>query len=361
MSSVVQQFLRSESDGDAYVLTGTLDPKTSSIKTGTGGAVGYDDFSYRAMWSWLRLHIGRSHADVTIQAEKDELEERGFKGMKLREALGDVMRKMIREYNTDREVQYIMKGDHVYAVASTNHLLIPPSLVLETAQRVIPEPTLWSPDQGALVSEIEELAGLRLDFGLDPGNILTRRAIRVGYAVTVLACTNPLSWLYGGENEKFFDASPWTRYKNNMSRVLRIDRPESLDDRILEAYNKSVEGKDMISNDVDRAKSTELTTEEAKILGTAFPVSYGAGQKVVKQIMDRYTAEKASGTLWGLAMAVSYVAKHGERSQRATHAFTRNLGGASAGYLWIEDKKAVVDKASDWLKDVKKIDLKEWF
>jgi len=359
MSSVVQQFLRSESDGDAFVVTGTLDPTTSSIKTDTG-AVAYGDFYYRAMWSWLRLHMGRSLADVRIQSEKDELKRRGFKGTRLRDELGEIMRELMREYNTDREVQYIFKGNRVYAVASTNHLLIPPSHVLEVAERVIPEPTHWSPDQGALVSEIERLAGLRLDFGLDPGNILTRRAIRVGFAVTVTACTNPLSWLYGGENEKFFDSSPWERYKNNMSRVLRVDRPESLDDRILEAYNRSVEGKDVVSNDVDRAKSTELGAEEAKILGTAFPVSYGAGQGVVRQIMDRYSAEKASGTLWGLAMAVSYVAKHGERSKRATHSFTRNLGGASAGYLWIEDKKAVVDRASTWLKDVKKIDLKEW-
>lgn len=365
MSKMSQQIVKTEVEGSrARVLTGTYKPEKSSI-VNEDGRTRVSDWDYRAMWSWLRLHIGKGHADWKIKSFKDRVKENkpNIHRAEMRKRTGEFMRKLMREYNTDRRVQYILDetsyGLVVKAVASTNHLLIPPSQVIDSAKRVLPINPQYDKDYGSLVAELEDVGAFRINFGLDPGNILTRRAIRVGFGLRVTVCTNPLSWLDAGSNEKFFDYDPWSRYGDTRTRVLRVDRDTSLDDRILEAYEKSLDGKDVVKQDVDRAKNTKITPDEAKILGSAFPISYGGGKKTVRQILERYPTEKASGTLWGLAMAVSYVAKHGDRRKNA-NSFTKNLAGASAGYLWIEDKDAVIEKAKEWLTETKKIDLKEW-
>lgn len=359
------QILKTEVEGsDAFVLTGTYDPKSSSVIT-EKGKTRIEDMDYRAMWSYLRLHMGKGHADWVIKSEKEEIMEKHPKisNVEMKDRTGKFLRKLIRERSTDRELQFIIapSGDLniIKAVASTNHLLIPPSQVIESAQRVLPINPTYDPDYGSLMAELEDLGTFRINFGLDPGNILTRRAIRVGFGLKVTICTNPLSWIDAGENEKFFTKNIWERYGDTRSRILRVDRPTSLDDRILEAYEASLDGKDIVKQDVQRAKETKISDYEAKILGSSFPISFGAGKKTVKAILERYNSEKANGTLWGLAMAISYVAKHGDRRANAK-SFTKNLAGAGAGYLWIEDKKAVVNQAEKWLKDTKKIDLKEW-
>ncbi len=354
-----QKLVIPEYEDSGRVLTGTYDPLKSQIITDDGNTI-VQSWSYRAMWSWLRLHMGKSKADWVIKSFKEEKKEEkpNISNLELQALTGEFMRELMRERNSDREVQYILDESDVKAVASTNHLLTSPEEIINSAQRVLPKDLRYDPDYGALISDLEDLNVFRINFQLDPGNIFTRRAIRVGFGLRITDCSNPLSWINAGGNEKFFH-NPWTRYGHTRSRVLRIERKDSIDDRILEAYNESLEQKDQLINDVDNAKETRITDDEAKILGVAFPLSYKASQSTVKQILDRYYSEKTTGTLWGLAMAVSYVAKHGDRRPNANK-YTRNLAGAGAGYLWINDKKAVVERAKTWLSETKKIDLEEW-
>jgi hypothetical protein len=351
---------------DATVYTGIM-PVWGQILSANGDAEKLTDFnemSYRGLWSYLRLQLGKRRADLKINEVrapwKEQLEDGDITLAQYRAEVFEEMKNLIDEITNLRKVQFIMRNDvpgSIYATASTKHLLIPKDIVMETIKRVIPE-SAYSADLGVATASLEQLGGLQdafdVQFHLDPGNILTRKAIRVGFGLRIKSCMNPLTFINAGGLDRFFDR-PTFGYSRG--RVLRIDRPANLDARIMEAYEASKDATELMKNDIENAKKTPLELNQARVLGAAFPVAFGAGSRVVKQIQERYTAEDS--TLWGLAMAVSYVARHGEKRKDAT-SLSQNLANAAAGYLWIKDLDSVIDKSYDWLKNVKKVDLGDY-
>lgn len=351
---------------EATVYTGIM-PVWGSILSANGDTEKLTDFnemSYRGLWSYLRLQLGKRRADRKINEArepwKEQLENGDINHSQYKAEVFEEMKNLIDEITNLRKVQFIMRNDvpgSIYATASTKHLLIPKEIVMDAFKRIVPE-SRYAADLGMATASLEQLGGLQeafdVQFQLDPGNILTRRAIRVGFGLRIKSCMNPLTFINAGGLDRFFD-KPTFGYSRG--RVLRIDRPQDLDTRIREAYEASKDSTDLLTNDIENAKNTPLELNQARVLGAAFPVAFGAGSRVVKQIQERYTLEDS--TLWGLAMAVSYVARHGEKRKDAT-SLSQNLANAAAGYLWIKDLDGVIDKSYDWLKNVKKVDLGDY-
>lgn len=345
-------------DPEVRVLTGTM-PTYGQLLGSDGSTDSFDFISRRAMWSWLRLHMGKKNADETIKALRERLLEARSSGrvdpLEYDGLLDQRLKTLMMENNSEREIQYILKSDEVLAVATTDHLLIPPSEVIARAQKII-EGSRYHADMGGLHVDIQEIEGLKIGFNIDPGDIVTRKAIRVGFGIRVISCFNPLTFLNTGSFKRFFGPTFEGRARKR-SRVLRYKQRVELDDRIREAYERSISEVEGLRDDIDRAKGTTLDKEQTRILGATFPLAFNTGESVVKQIWKRL--EEEDETIWGLAMAASYVARHGKHKKHSPN-IRPNLAGAAAGYLFIREVDPVVERCKTWLKDVRKIDLSKW-
>lgn len=334
------------------VLVGVM-PKMGEISTGAG-ITPFGEMSDRARWSFLRLQMGKTTADDKISLMK---EYPSIKKIPKRERTGVIFNSLCHSYNLlgehQREIQYILIGGDVYAVASTKHLLIPPEEVLTVAGKYTQGLQASSNLEG-VVQDLEELPGLKLGFNLFPGDIVTRRAISIGYYCRVISCFNPLTFVGVGHLSRFFSG----RINEGFEKVLRIETKKELDDRIRDAIASSVDGLQNLKDAIADSKSTDVAWIDAKILLAAFPSAYSAGEATVKQIWAQY--RKEDQTVWGMAMAVSWVARHGEFSKAAKDKFNTGLATAAAAYLAVDDIEKVAEQSQKWLKEVKHIDLSKW-
>ena len=346
---------------EATVYTGVM-PQWGSVLDDAGETlISFENMSYRGLWSYLRLQLGKRKADKLINEVrapwKESLEAGDIDQPTYKMGVFDAMKDLLPEITNLRKIQFIMRDTNVYATASTKHLLVPKKLVEESFKRVIPTGS-FEADLGMATASLAQLGGLQeafeVQFQMDPGNILTRKAIRVGFGLRIKSCFNPLTFINGGGLDRFFNKPT---YGYTRGRVLRVENKTNLDDRIREAYEASKDAVGQMKNDIQRAKDTTLTKDQSNALGAAFPLAFGCGTPVIKQVFNRYTAE--ASTLWGLAMAVSYVARHGEMRADAKK-LPQNLANAAAGYLWVDDVKGVVERCNKWLENVKKINREDY-
>lgn len=329
---------------EPVVHIGTL-KDMGTIETKENELVGFSDIDARALWSYLRLEMGKKKADSEIKTFR--LGHKGIDALKLAYF-------NLKDQLKQRELQFIMVGDEVKAVASLDHLLIPPQEVLDIAMNAMPSLQPHPVFPGRLSTELDDqLPGVNLYYSLDPGNILTRRAIRMGYSIHVLLCTNPLSYMGIGHLNRFKIGG----FGGEVDKILRVKRKNELGNSIKTSIERSVENLGEFTEMVEQSKKVHVTETQAKILLTAFPTAYGAGKPVVKQIIERYSKEDK--TLWGLAQATSYIARYGSFSQNAKSMYDK-LATAGAAYVGIMDLPETTDLANKWLLEKKDIDIKEW-
>lgn len=323
------------------------------IRTQNGETVRFSKMSGRAAWSYVRLQAGsRIRADAAIRDYRERLEKELGREVRKAELMPRILEQWVPTLDNQREIQFIFSDDKVVAVASTKHLLIPAEEVMAIARRVSPG---LQPQENftGLLQEFEELPGITLSWHLDPGDILTRRAIRMGVGLRVISCFNPLTFVGASGFDRFFGTYGRA---NKHEKILRVERKIDLEDRIRDALAGSGSQIEAIKEEIANAKKVNVKFEDAKVLLTAFPISYSAGKKTVKQIVERYRIEDQ--TLWGLAQAASYVARHGEfRSNAET--IDRKLAVVGAAYFNISDVDGVADNCRAWLKK-RDINLEDW-
>jgi len=326
----------------AQVYIGTL-ADLDKINTEEGGQQvrGFQD---RAMWSWLRLQRGR-RVDAEIK--------RAAEDMKTQDKT-TVLEELILEHLIDtrdqRIVQYIIMDGEIKAVASTKHLLIPPEEVLQAANEVIHEYTPLVTEQdpsldGLIVTDENEYAGLYLGFHMDPGNILTRRAISVSSYIRTLICTNPLTFA-GIGNFGRFGLEP------RHERVLRIHKITELKPRIQAAITEAGGNVENLKKMVNHAKQNQVDPKEARIILSAFSKAYGIGDKVIQELLGRLQEEPS--TTYGMSQAASWIARHGESWKKpvagqAEHA-RQSMAVVGAASLLVEDPHLTHEKAAAWLR-----------
>jgi len=318
-------------EAPAQVVVGELtNPQT--IKTAEN-SVKIGEWDDRARWSWLRLQRGRRVDDeikASLEAEKE---------------WSDIFKQLMPQ--KQRPVQYIMIDGDVKAVASTKHLLIPPEEVTEAARDICTRQELeqdYALD--GLIGREGEVAGIQVGWQIDPGNILTRRAISVSSWASTVLCTNPLSWAGIGNFGRF-------GLKPEHTRVLRIQDKTELRPRLERAITTARKEVKALEDLIERSKTTKVKPQEARMILAAFAKAYRIGLKSIKEVTR--LLEVHPRTTYGMAQAASWEARHGESFRKTAdgEVSTRTrqaMATVGAACLLIEQPEPTYQQAMKWLK-----------
>jgi len=313
------------------IVVGKLRDPTEVVRE-DGSTFILPEWHKRAMWSYLRLVHGRT-IDDTIKTEL---------------ATGKDMNEVfISHYNggQPKNVQFILDDEKVRAVASTKHLLISPNLVYATSLKILGKAIEEQEGLRGGIVIFKEVAGLKLGAQIDGGSILTRFAIRVASFMRVELCFNPLSWLGVSGLGRF-------GIGDDYERVLRVQKVTELEPRLKIALDNSVKKVGDIENRVAHAKTVSLSSKKALTLAGAMGMAYGLGASTLKQVMGQFKGEDK--TQWGLAMAESWVAKHGEHKKTPEGKMCKvpqSLSTISGATLLLDDIKLSEQKCKQWLRD----------
>jgi hypothetical protein len=307
----------------------------------------------RAAWSFLRLQFGRS-IDDEIKAHFAEIEKREKRRLRRDERWTEFMKyfeQKTASISTPRRIQFIMCGDSVIAVASLHHLLLPPAEVYAMGEQIVTQafPKL----QVSSISElrgvqylVEEKAGIQVGLQLYGGSIDTREAITVSSWLRVQQCFNPLSWLGIGWFGNFTG-----RGSRDFERLLRLKVKADLEPRLRQSITDALEKTKLLDERVKLARKTPVRRTDAEIILSAFGLSYSLGAKTIDQILD--LLPKEGSTQWGMSMASSYVAAHGnfkETPKGQQRSVEQKLSTVAGATLLIDDIKDAKEKSVEWLK-----------
>ncbi|MCJ7424987.1 hypothetical protein MUP01_12085 [Candidatus Bathyarchaeota archaeon] len=330
-----------------------------------------DSWNYRAMWAHLRLSLGRgvdpriSRAvgvwiEERFQSDVAEYEQRvqqtGNPDLSKPERVSKrgkveyVFDQFQAEVIAPKTLQYIFVDGELRAVASLDHLLIPPSEVYETARKIAAEISLaqieGAPLHG-LLYETEHEGGIKYALQIDAGDVLTREAIHVSSALRIDDCLNPLSWLGAGGFGQFLGAGRGS----SQERMLRIKVRNELEPRLRAAIEFGMKGQEILENKVKDAQNVPVDYKTARILMAAMGLSYKLGESTIKQVVEKY--EEENQTQYGLSMAASWVAAHGQFKQhrtdlrRTVEQTLSTIAGVTALIPSITVSRA---KCLDWIK-----------
>jgi len=315
------------------IIIGKLRDPTEVMRK-DGSTVILPEWHKRAMWSYLRLVHGRT-IDDKIKAELEHGK--------------DMTEVFIDNYDggQQRNVQFIVEGNEVKAVASTKHLLISPTLVYATTVKLLGQSIQEQQGLRGGFVVFKEIGGLKLGAQIDGGSILTRIAIRVASFLRVELCFNPLSWLGVSGLGRF-------GLPTDYERVLRVQKITELEPRLKSALNNSVKKVGDIEQRVEHAKDVSVSSKTALTLAGAMGMAYGLGGKTINQVMEQFKDEDK--TQWGLSMAESWVAKWGKHKKTPegkTDKVPQSLSTISGATLLLDDIKTSEQKCRQWLRDQK--------
>jgi hypothetical protein len=320
------------------VVVGKLSDPTEVIKE-DGSTVILPEWNKRAMWSYLRLIHGRS-IDDKIKAELR-------KGEDMQEVFISFVEGEYKDVEP-RTLQFIVSSSEVLAVATMKHLLIPPAQVYKTAAQILGSSLSSSKGlYGQFLLE-DGFAGIKTGYQIDAGDLTTRTAIRVGVFARVEMCFNPLSWLGVSGLSRFAVPSDY-------ERILRIKKLNELFPRLQAAITNAKAHLGDLEKRVEHTKGVSLSSKTATRLNGSMCMAYGLGEKTIKEVMERY-AQAEDKTQYGLAMAQSWQAQHGEHRKTPEGRINRvpqSLSTISGATLLIDDIKKAEAKIRKWLGDQK--------
>lgn len=323
------------------------------------GDVSLKGWNQRAMWSYLRLLHGRKIdgeiKGMVVQRFGEGSDETPIKRGYMRKIFPD----MLEKPSEPRNIQFILNNEgRVIAVASTKHLLVPPERIYEVADQII-----GSDHKKMVVKQlqgecylIKDMLEYNMKMGLQVhgGAITTRQAISVAPMFRIDDCLNPLSWLGVGG---FGNLGGFGNYKANrklrdIERVLRIQNISELEPRLKLAIEEVLGSQKNMELKILETKNIPISVDTAKILATALGLSYSLGAKTIKQVIDQFTSEEKH-TQWGLAMASSYVAAHGNFKATPVgrgRTVEQSLSTISGVSLMLDDIRSAESKCLEWLQ-----------
>jgi hypothetical protein len=325
------------------------------IKPKDKPSIDIDEWDMRAMWSFLRLQFGRSIdrqiRDYVMQQQVKA--KRKFSKPERSEAVKDFFNRQVAEIQKPREIQFIMSGSTVMAVASLQHLLIPPAKVYSMAAQIVQKkyPSFTVAQVSELAGatyEVKEEAGFKTGLQVFGGDIFTRQAITVTSWLRVEQCFNPLSWLGMG----FFGYLGFSgRGNGDFERVLRIKVISDLKPRLKAGIEAALQKQNTIDDRIKQAQKVKVKRSEAEIIMAAMGLSYDLGVPTVEQILERLEKEKK--TQWGMSMASSWVAAHGkfkETPEGQNRKVEQKLSTISGAAVLLGDIKEAEERSLEWLQ-----------
>jgi hypothetical protein len=334
-----------------------LDPMR--IRTQEQTTVEVTDWAKRAMWSYLRLEYGRS-IDKEIRSRRDDwlMENYGLEAKQadrgiLKLAMENVFAQIFAEHplKKPRNIQFILDGDFVHAVASRKHLLVSPEKVYIMAAEIIRRhyPQLQPFQMKGMAGQtylLKEVAGFKVGLQLYGGDIYTREAISLSSWLRVEMCFNPLSWLGMGFFHNFVAGR-----ETDFERMLRIKVITDLKPRLQQAIELGLKRTDDIERRVKAVQKVAVKRADAEIILSALGLSYDLGAKAIDQILEQL--EKEPKTQWGMSMASSYVAAHGkfkETPEGLDRKVEQKLSTISGAALLLDDLKDAKERSIEWLQ-----------
>lgn len=299
------------------------------IRTDAGDTIKIDEWGGRAVWSFLRLVYGRSIDQAIKNVHKDDRE--------------DYFYDRLLKAKQKRSLQFIMAANDVHAVASTKHLLIQPGQVYKTAAEILGASLKTEDYLDGRIFYSGRFAGIKVGYQIDGGDLTTRFAVRVGVFARVELCFNPLSWLGVSGLGRF--ALP-----SNYERVLRVKKLNELFPRLKAAITNAESNLGDLEKRVDLAKDKHIPLDVVTRINGAMCAAYKLGKKAMQQVMEQYAKEDQ--TQYGLAMAQSWVAQHGEHRKTPegkTNHVPQTLSTISGATLLIDNIATADIKADLWL------------
>lgn len=291
----------------------------------------------RAQWAYVRFVRGQTQGDGEI----------------MRDGLAEVFSRVLADAgsSTERTLQFILDDAlTVKAVATTNHLLTPPSEVYALATKIAREmfggmaDATFAPDLIGMSLTLKEIGNFRLGVQIFGGNILTRNAIIVASMMRVLSCFNPISWLRISEAAMFTGLHEYA-----FEKVLRVKTRIELEPRLREALKIAQQRESQIEQALMKSKNLSISESEARIVLSAFGLSFSLGARTVNQMQDRFLLEDQ--TMFGVSMAASYIANHGTlRKMRGTEMARQSLSTIAGAAILVGNVQDTVNKSVEWLK-----------
>jgi len=305
------------------------------IRTEHGATVEVKDWQDRAKWSFLRLVNGRKVDDeITSIASHFKKQAR--------------IAQLLEEARQERPLQFIMSSSNILAVASLKHLILDPQQVFNVAAEILKDAQreqipLERQRLAGQVFYIGGFAGIKTGVQVDGGDILTRTAVRVAVFARVEMCFNPLSFLGISGLGRF-------GILGDFERVLRIEKISELKPRLETAITNARGHLDDLETRVFLTQGNKLTNKAATTINGALCMAYGLGEKTIRQVMTRYKEEDK--TQYGLAMAQSWAAEHGEHRAKGFRV-PQSLSTISGATLLLESIAKAQTKCKQWLQGQK--------
>ena len=350
---------------DPEILVGTL-RSPYQIKTKEKGVIDIENWDYRALWSFLRFHYperirikvegGKTKTVRKIdQRIHDHIEAEGrtrhdkeyvqLTRSQRAEILDEYFETLVSTKKMNREMQFIVNDKKIRAVASLQHLLIPPTEVYEITKDVMATkfPQYDSKMQEGLTGlhyQVQEYAGFNVGLQVYGGDIFTRQAITMSSWLRVLSCFNPLSWLGSGSFNSL------TGSNNGSERMLRIKKITDLKPRLIDAIEAQLKNTAKLEKQVDDTKKVKVKRTDAEIIMAALGLSYNLGANTVKQVIEKLKSEEQSQ--WGMAMASSWVAEHGDLRKQSRDV-KQKLSTISGAALLLKDVQKSRERSLQWL------------
>jgi ribosomal protein S17 len=290
----------------------------------------------KAMWSLLRVHFHRA-IDKEVKDQK-----------RLGISLEDFFLEAFKIFKGKRKpMQFFLKGNKCMACATMKHPTTTSEEVYKIFNKALKKQKLKLEEKEGITGKILILQKTKIaSFGLNinTGDIYTGRAIRISTYVEILQCLNPLSFAGLSMRQSTSQIQPIK------ARILRFESLTRIPDRIGEAIAVMKPELIKIETRLDETKKIAINPNQAMTLITAFGCSYGLGAKPLKKAYDRFI-ESEQKSLFGLAMACSYIVEHKpEIFRKNANIAKTNLATIAGAILLINKLPQTVESCKKFVK-----------
>jgi hypothetical protein len=296
--------------------------------------------SKKALWALLRFHYGNNiNKEISKKRVKKDFDFERFAIKKLKDV-------------EQRKLQYILgynrkDDDYVTSVASLKHSIKTKDMVYEIIEKTLKKKKIDIEEQKNMKGRIIYLKTVakvvKVGVQIYAGDIYTHKAITIAPFVKITSCMNPLTWL--GVKNTWFSRESVSSFK-----IKRLEKISYLEDRIPEILDQSLVISQKFLDSLERSKEIKLKNEEGKKILLTLCKSYGIGLKPINKVYKRWVKEEKK-TLYGLAMATSYYASHGNIFRKKSKNAHQNISSISGAMLLIKNKKHTMKMIDKQFKD----------
>jgi len=295
----------------------------------------YLPITKRAMWDWCYLHFGKKE---TIKKAKEQLIQKVFIDG-------------IKQVKEQRELQYIIgNSGKIIAVATIKHATHNEDQITQLFNNVLKE------NLNLTLTEVNDLEGkiaflektkiAKIGLQFYAGLITTYRAIKICGISEIIHCLNPISFLKVERGLLLTNKDLFGEIPTITITIKRYEKISEIKQRFEEAMpqiEKIIKLTKSEFTTYEKYVNQEITKDEAIEILSAFGYSYQVNKTALLMSLDRFEnieKEKYGSTIWALAMATSWVARHSKAFRVSLRRQT--LATMSGAITLIKDVKKVV-------------------